>query len=248
MPRRTLIAGNWKLNGSRESSVVLATAIASGAPDGVDVLVCPPFPFLEAVSQAMSGAPVNVGAQNVSAEASGAYTGEVAAGMLADLGVTHAIVGHSERREYYLETNQAVGARAKGALAGGLQPIICVGETREEREADSVEAVLSEQLAAVLAEIGSDGYARSVIAYEPVWAIGTGLTASPEQAQSVHAFIRAWLRSNGVATADEMRLLYGGSMKPGNAAELLSQPDIDGGLVGGASLVAEDFLGICRAA
>lgn len=246
--RRTLIAGNWKLNGTRDSSVTLATVVAAEASNAIDVVVCPPFPFLDAVAQATSGSAVAVGAQNVASEASGAYTGEVAADMLRAVGVTYAIVGHSERRTLFGESDADVGARTRGALAAGVCPIVCVGETREEREADAVEEVIGRQLSAVADSIGASAFADCVIAYEPVWAIGTGLTASPEQAQAVHAFIREWLVNAGAEAADSVRILYGGSMKPGNAAELLGQPDIDGGLVGGASLVAEDFLGICRAA
>ncbi len=247
--RRSLIAGNWKLNGTRETGVALAEAIAQGmsTSERCDVLLCPPFPYLEAVAKAVEGTRLKVGAQNVAAAASGAYTGEVSAHMLAELGVSHVIVGHSERRSLFGESDADVGARTLGALDAGLVPIVCVGETQAERESGDVDTVIARQLAAVRDAVGADSLDKLVVAYEPVWAIGTGLTASPDQAQAVHAMIRAWLAVAGAGSAGDMLILYGGSMKPGNAAELLAQADIDGGLIGGASLVAEDFLGICQA-
>ena len=247
--RTPLIAGNWKLNTTSVDGTELARAVAAGVGDlNCEVLICPPHPYIGAIVKAVAGSRVQVGAQNVSAEASGAFTGEVAGGMLADVGASHAIVGHSERRSLFGETDADVGARALGALSAGLVPIVCVGETREEREADQVDSVIARQLTAVLDAVGIKDFGKLVIAYEPVWAIGTGLTATPKQAQAVHAMIRAWVAENGVRSADALTVLYGGSMKPGNAAELLAQPDIDGGLVGGAALVATDFLGICKAA
>jgi triosephosphate isomerase len=250
MSKRTpLIAGNWKLNTSRESGEQLAKVIGDGIADlACSVLVCPPFPYVAGISQAAASTRLTVGAQNVAAEATGAFTGEVAGAMLAELGARYAIVGHSERRSLFAETDADVGARTRGALDASLTPIVCVGETQQERESDQVDQVIARQLEAVRDVVGIDSFEKLVIAYEPVWAIGTGLTATPEQAQAVHAMIRQWVAGQGSATADALLILYGGSMKPGNAAELLAQPDIDGGLIGGAALVAEDFLAICRAA
>ncbi len=247
--RIPLIAGNWKLNTTSASGKQLAVAVADGvAALSCEVLVCPPFPYVAAIAQAVAGSRVGVGAQNVAAESAGAFTGEVAGTMLAEVGATHVIVGHSERRSLFGETDAEVGLRTRGALRAELTPIVCVGETQVEREADRVELVIARQLAAVSEVVGIQAFSELVIAYEPVWAIGTGLTATPEQAQSVHAMIRGWVLEQGGAAAPSLRILYGGSMKPGNAAELLAQPDIDGGLIGGAALAADDFISICRAA
>lgn len=250
MTQRTpLIAGNWKLNTSSDSGKQLAMAVADGVAElSCDALVCPPYPYVAGVLESVAGTRLAVGAQNVAAASSGAFTGEVSGAMLAELGASHAIVGHSERRSLFGETDEDVGLRTRGALEAHLTPIVCVGETREERESDQVERVIARQLAAVRDVIGIESFTHLVIAYEPVWAIGTGLTATPEQAQSVHAMIRAWVVGQGGKGAESLLILYGGSMKPGNAAELLAQPDIDGGLIGGAALVADDFIAICRAA
>jgi triosephosphate isomerase len=248
--RNTLIAGNWKMNGSTSANAELVSGIKAGAPaaDSVELLVCPPFPYLAAVLADTAGSRVAVGAQNVSAHVSGAFTGEVAPSMLADLGCEYVIVGHSERRTLYGETSVDVAAKFKAALGAGLRPILCIGETLEEREAGQTEAVVDEQLDAVIELLGIAGFATAVIAYEPVWAIGTGMTATPEQAQDVHAHIRSRLAGHDAAIAESTQILYGGSMKGENAAGLLAKADIDGGLIGGASLQAADFLAIANAA
>ena len=248
------MAGNWKLNTDRSGAAALAAEVAAGAGDlgGVRVLVCPPFVHLADVQRALKGSAVSLGAQDVSTESAGAHTGDVAAGMLLDYGCTHVIVGHSERRASRGDTDASVAARTVAARRAGLVPILCVGETLEERDAGRVDAVVNRQLDAALdalAEAGLDaGEGALVVAYEPVWAIGTGRTATPDQAQAVHAAIRARVAVRDAGVAAGLAILYGGSMKPGNAAELVAMPDIDGGLIGGAALVAEDFLGICRAA
>jgi len=248
MPRK-LVAGNWKMHGSLTDNAALLAGVVSGA-QGVncDIAVCVPFPYLSQVQQVLSGTPVRLGAQNLSEHAKGAYTGEVSAAMLKDFACAYVIVGHSERRSLYAESDAQVAAKFVAAQAAGITPILCLGESLQERESGVTEAVVARQLDAVLAVAGIAAFANAVIAYEPVWAIGTGLTATPEQAQAVHAFIRARLAQHDSAIAANVVIQYGGSMKPGNAAELLSQPDIDGGLIGGAALVAEDFLAICRAA
>lgn len=247
--RQRLVAGNWKLNGSRDLVGSLVGALVAGIEDGVnaDVAVCPPFVYLAEAEAALGGSAVRLGAQNVSAEAEGAYTGEVSARMLVEMGCRYAIVGHSERRSLYGEDDALVARKFVAARGAGLVPILCVGETLEEREGGVTEEVIARQLDAVVAAAGADAVAQAVVAYEPVWAIGTGLTATPEQAQAVHAFMRGRLRES-TAVADECCMLYGGSVKPDNAAELFAMPDIDGGLIGGASLDAEAFLAICRAA
>ncbi len=247
--RQRLVAGNWKLNGSRDLVRSLVGAVVAGLADGVeaDVAVCPPFVYLGEAAAFLSGSAIRLGAQDVCAEAEGAYTGEVSARMLVEMGCHYAIVGHSERRSLYGEGDALVARKFVAARGAGLVPILCVGETLEERESGVTEAVIARQLDAVVAVAGADAVAQSVVAYEPVWAIGTGLTASPEQAQAVHAFMRARLRESTVA-AEECCMLYGGSVKPDNAAELFAMPDIDGGLIGGASLDADAFLAICRAA
>ena len=253
--RRPMVAGNWKMNGDNASNSALVAGIGKGLKDqplaSVDVMVSPPYLYLTRVADAIGAdAPsVQLGAQNVADNDSGAYTGEVAAPMLADIGCQWAIIGHSERRTIYGETNQAVADKAARALSAGLGIVICVGETAEERKGGVTEKVLGEQIDAVAGALKAQSDAsQAVIAYEPVWAIGTGETATPQMAQDAHAFIRERMRANKVAGADQIRILYGGSVKPGNAAELFEQPDIDGGLIGGASLAADDFLAICRAA
>jgi triosephosphate isomerase len=214
---------------------------------GAEVGVCPPFPYLGLAAARLAGSPIGWGAQDVAAFANGAYTGEVSAEMLADLGCTWTLVGHSERRTLFGDTDTAVAAKVGRALSAGLVPVLCVGETLAERESGATEAVLARQVDAVCATLrdAGDGF---VVAYEPVWAIGTGLTATPEQAQAAHCFIRDRLRQGGVAAAGPIRILYGGSVKASNADLLFALPDVDGGLIGGASLVVEDFVSICRAA
>jgi len=247
--RRKIVAGNWKLNGDRAFATGLVSDIAKGLPlPGVDVLLLPPLPYLDELSQSFGGLPLLFGAQDVSAHDKGAYTGEASAAMLAEVGASCCLVGHSERRQYHHESNEAVAAKFVAARRGGLMPILCVGETLEQREAGQTEAVIAAQLRPVLEAAGAEGLAGAVVAYEPVWAIGTGRTASPEQAQAVHAFIRGELRACDARIADSLPLLYGGSVKPDNAGALFSQLDVDGGLVGGACLVAQDFLAIAQAA
>lgn len=248
--RQYLVAGNWKMNGSAAENDALCEGILAGvpAPDRVKLLVCPPFPYLEAVGRKLAGSAVSLGAQDVHQHPAGAYTGEVAAGMLRDVGCEYAIVGHSERRLGLGETSELVAAKVGAAVAASLTPILCVGETLEEREAGRMEAVIEEQVVAVLDALGIEAFEASVVAYEPVWAIGTGRTASPEQAQEVHRHIRNILASRHVDTADAVQILYGGSVKGKNAAGLFAMPDIDGGLIGGASLDAAEFLAIADAA
>ncbi len=246
--RRILVAGNWKLNGSLEANRELVSGIVAGAPDGVDLLVCPPFPYLGPVIKAIGDSAVALGAQNVSEHAKGAFTGEVAASMLVEFGCKYVIIGHSERRSIYGETSEQVAEKFVAAQEGGLIPILCVGETLEDREAGTTENVVAEQLNAVLERAGVAALANAVVAYEPVWAIGTGMTATPEQAQDVHAFIRGLIADKDAWVAENLRILYGGSCKGSNAAGLFSKADIDGGLIGGASLKAEDFLAIADAA
>ena len=238
-----LVVGNWKLNGSLSSNEALLGACCAQA--GVDVAVCVPFPYLAQAASRLDG--IALGAQTVSEFQSGAYTGEVSAEMLAEMGCRYVIVGHSERRTLFGEDDAVVGRKAAAALRAGLVPIVCVGESLAEREAGQVMEVIGRQLAAVRELIGAQGLSRTVIAYEPVWAIGTGRAASANEAQEVHAAIRRWLAECGAAAA-EIRILYGGSVKADNAAELFAMPDVDGGLIGGASLVAQDFMAICRAA
>lgn len=248
--RKYLVAGNWKMNGGKAASDKLCERIVAGlAPwESVDVLVCPPFPYLDSVGKKVSGTAVRLGAQNVSQHASGAYTGEVSAGMLVDSGCEYVIVGHSERRAMMHESSALVAAKFAAALREGLKPILCVGETLEERDAGRMEEVVGGQLGAVLDEHGIEAFRTAVIAYEPVWAIGTGQTASPEQAQEAHHYIRNILAGMDVDIADAVQILYGGSVKGNNAAGLFSMQDIDGGLIGGASLEAAEFLAIAEAA
>ncbi len=247
---KKLVVGNWKMHGSRAFNAeliqgLLVADLATTAPNA-DVVVCPPFVFLADVADALQGTAIAVGTQDISAQTQGAYTGEVAGPMIREFGATYAIVGHSERRSYHGESDQLVADKAKAALAHGLVPIVCVGETLAEREANQTEAVVGRQLQAVIDTLGAD-IARVVVAYEPVWAIGTGKTASPAQAQAVHACLRAQL-AQATSSAADIPLLYGGSVKPDNAVELFSQPDINGGLIGGAALKAADFAAIARAA
>ena len=244
--RRQLIAGNWKMHGSHSANAELLAGIAAARPFACDVAVCVPFPYLSETAVALAGTDIRWGAQDCSAHAQGAYTGEVSVAMLAEFGCRYVIVGHSERRQYHAETDQLVADKAKAALALGVTPIVCVGETLAQREAGETDAVVKRQLSAVIHTLAHCA-GEMVVAYEPVWAIGTGKVATPEQAQAVHAILRTQLRA-AAANADAMKILYGGSMKPDNAVTLLSQPDIDGGLIGGASLKAADFVAICRAA
>ncbi|MEK8033244.1 triose-phosphate isomerase [Ideonella sp. DXS29W] len=244
--RRKLVAGNWKMHGNHSANAELLAGIVAARPFVCDVAVCVPFPYLSETAVALAGSDVRWGAQDCSAHEQGAYTGEVSAGMLHEFGCRYAIVGHSERRAYHAESDQLVADKAKAALARGIVPIVCVGETLAQREAGETDAVVKRQLSAVIHTLGHC-VGEMVVAYEPVWAIGTGKTATPEQAQAVHALLRAQLRA-ATAHADAMPILYGGSVKPDNAATLFAQPDIDGGLIGGASLKAADFVAICRAA
>lgn len=247
--RQPLIAGNWKLNGSRQSVVDLATAISAGCGHlTAQVLVCPTSLHINDVLGVVGNSAVHLGAQNCSDAQSGAFTGEVSANMLAEFGCEYVILGHSERRAIFNETSDLVAAKCLAVQQAGLTPILCVGETLEQRESGKVESVIAEQLDAVLRAAGIEAFDNMVVAYEPVWAIGTGKTATPEQAQEVHALIRARIAARSSSSAEALRILYGGSVKPDNAATLFSQTDIDGGLIGGAALDAESFLAICEAA
>ena len=247
--RRKIIAGNWKMNKTASEAAALIEGIKKEVADvsKVDVVVCPPFTDLKEAAAACAGSNVELGAQNVHWEASGAFTGEISAAMLKDLGVKYVIIGHSERRQYFGETDETVNKRTKAALAAGLIPIVCVGETLAERDGGKMETVVVRQTKAGLADLGAE-LSKVVVAYEPVWAIGTGRTASPAQAQEVHALIRRTLAEMaGGDLANTIRIQYGGSMKPENAKELMSQPDIDGGLIGGAALKADSFAAIIKA-
>ncbi len=244
--RKKLVVGNWKMHGSRAANAELLTGILAARPFACDVGVCVPFVFIADTAVSLATSELRWGSQDVSAHEQGAYTGEVSAAMLRELGCRYAIVGHSERRAYHAEGDQLVADKAKAALGHGLTPIVCVGETLEQREAGETESVVKRQLSAVIHTLGHCA-GEMVVAYEPVWAIGTGRTATPEQAQAVHAVLRAQLRA-ATAHADTMKILYGGSVKPDNAATLFAQPDIDGGLIGGAALKAADFVAVCRAA
>lgn len=247
--RRKLVAGNWKMNGSLAANAALVAGIKEGLPAEVcDVAVCVPAPYLAQVQGAVAGSAVALGAQDMSAHASGAYTGEVSAAMLQEFGVQYVILGHSERRAYHGETDAAVAAKTVAALKAGLVPVVCVGETLEQREAGQTNEIVGGQLDIVLAALAAEDAARIVVAYEPVWAIGTGKTATPEMAQEVHAMLRARLAVKSAEAAAKVRILYGGSMKPDNAGQLLAMADIDGGLIGGAALKAADFLAIIKAA
>jgi triosephosphate isomerase len=248
--RQPIVAGNWKMNGSQADSTALLTGIKKGlgTVNKAKVVVCPPAILIPLAARELAGTTAAWGGQNLDTHKSGAYTGEVSGPMLKDFGCTYVIIGHSERRALFGETDQLAAEKFTAAQAAGLVPILCVGETLAEREANQTEAVVARQLDAVVNLAGIGALADSVIAYEPVWAIGTGKTATPQQAQDVHSFIRSRIAAQGAAIADGLRILYGGSMKAANARELIAQPDIDGGLIGGASLVAEEFLAICRAA
>jgi len=245
---RMLVAGNWKMHGTRASARELVAAIAAAPVAGVELAVMPPYVLLPALAAEFGGGALAFGAQDLSAHAQGAYTGEVSAAMLAECGCRYVLVGHSERRQHHAEGNALVAAKFAAAQAAGLVPVLCVGETLSQRDAGDTEAVVGAQLEAVLAPCGAAAFERAVLAYEPVWAIGTGRTASAEQAQAVHAFLRGKMAERDARIAGSLRILYGGSVKPGNALELFSQPDVDGGLIGGASLVAADFLAIAAAA
>lgn len=247
--RQPLVAGNWKMNGSFDSIDQLIGGIKAGLDDvkSAEIAVCPPFVYLSRVSELLAGTAVACGSQDISDQDAGAYTGEVSGAMIRECGCKYAIVGHSERRSLYGESDEFTAQKFVAAQRHGLIPILCVGELLEEREQGITEQVVGRQLDAVIGLAGIGALANSVIAYEPVWAIGTGKTASPAQAQEVHAFIRGKLAGLDADVAENLRILYGGSMKPGNAVELIQQADIDGGLIGGASLVADDFLAICRA-
>ena len=245
--RQALVAGNWKMHGSRASvASLLSELLGAVTAQQVEVAVCPTFVHLAQALELCVGSPLAVGAQDCSHMPSGAYTGEVAAPMLADLGCACVILGHSERRQYHTESDHLVAAKLTAAVSAGLQPILCVGETREQRESGAAELVVLGQLTGALAE--QTDLAGLVVAYEPVWAIGTGLTATPQQAQEMHAYIRRCLDAFDTVEGSATRVLYGGSVKPGNARDLFAQPDIDGALVGGAALIAADFLAIIDAA
>ncbi len=247
--RRKLIAGNWKMNGSLATNAVLLSGIkAEVGQAACTVAVCVPAPYLAQCQAVLTGSPVAWGGQDLSVHDSGAYTGEVSGAMLADFGCSYVIVGHSERRSYHAENNELVAQKTLRALKSGLTPIVCVGESLAEREAGQTDVVVGKQLAAVLAAVDAADLGGIVVAYEPVWAIGTGKTATPQMAQDVHAMLRLRLRERNAAAADKVQILYGGSMRPDNARELLAMPDIDGGLIGGASLKTIDFLAIARAA
>jgi triosephosphate isomerase len=243
--RKKLVVGNWKMHGSHKANAELLEGVLGARPFGCDVAVCVPFPFLSETAVTLAASDIRWGAQDCSAHEQGAYTGEVSAAMLAEFGCRYAIVGHSERRAYHDESDQLVADKAKAALARGVTPIVCVGETLAEREAGRTDEIVKRQLSAVVHTL-THCIGEIVVAYEPVWAIGTGRTATPEQAQTVHALLRAQLHA-ATPQAGTMKILYGGSVKPDNAASLFAQPDIDGGLIGGASLKAADFVAICRA-
>ena len=248
--RDILIAGNWKMNGDSAGNSELVAGILAGMPDNdrIKLLVCPPFPYLASTAQQLADSELMLGAQTVSENSAGAFTGETSLSMLKDVGCEFVIVGHSERRSLFGESSADVAAKFKAVIDGGLNPILCVGETLEERESEATERVIGEQMRAVLDLVGVAGLATAVVAYEPVWAIGTGMTASPQQAQDVHEFIRQTIAAEDVNIAEAILILYGGSVKGDNAAGLFSKSDIDGGLIGGASLKADDFLAIASAA
>jgi len=248
--RGRLVAGNWKMHGSLAANQRLLEAVRAECADLADAtcVVCVPFPYLAQAASVLGGTSVAWGGQNVSEHDSGAYTGEVSAAMLRDLGCRYVIVGHSERRSFHGERDPHVAAKFQAAQRAGLIPILCVGQTLDERNQGATEAVVGRQLDAVLDAAGVQAFAEAVVAYEPVWAIGTGHNATPAQAQAVHEFLRARVAKRDAGLAEKLRVLYGGSVKASNAAELFAMPDVDGGLVGGASLVAEDFIMICKAA
>lgn len=243
-----MVAGNWKMHGDLQRSLTLAREVARGVPEGVEAVIFPPFVYLQPVIGALDGARVSVGAQDIHSEREGAFTGAVSAAMVKDIGASHVIVGHSERRAIFGESDEMVAAKFELALSVTLTPIVCVGETLDERESGNARSVVLRQLERVLARVGAEGLEAGMIAYEPVWAIGTGQSASAEQAEEMHAIIREAVARHDTAAAGRIRVLYGGSVKADNAPALFSEPDIDGALVGGASLKAEEFLEICRAA
>lgn len=251
MARGYLVAGNWKMNGSSASNAALLEGLVRGVAEcpAIDVLVCPPAVYLEAAHRHLAASPIALGSQNLSDQSKpGAFTGEIDAAMLNDVGCSYVLVGHSERRTLYGEDDGCVARKFVVAQAAGLIPVLCIGETLDEREASKTESVLKRQLEAVIDAAGVEAFRNAVIAYEPVWAIGTGRTASTEQAQAAHAFIRGVVASKDAKVANSVRILYGGSVKADNAASLFSCEDVDGGLIGGASLKAPDFLAICAAA
>ncbi|KAA2286199.1 triose-phosphate isomerase [Arenimonas fontis] len=247
--RPRIVAGNWKLNGNRVFARELLDALAAAdRPAGVELVILPPVPYLAELAGNYAGRGLAFGAQDLDLHEQGAYTGEVSGAMLRDVGARYVLVGHSERREYHEEDSRLVAEKFVAARKAGLVPILCVGETLHQREAGQTEWAIEKQLAPVLELAGIAGFRDALVAYEPVWAIGTGRTASPAQAQEVHAFIRGELAAHDATIAGSLPILYGGSVKPANAAELFAQPDVDGGLIGGASLVAQDFLAIAAAA
>lgn len=251
MSRKPMVAGNWKMHGSQSLTTELVTAVAAAAERlrGVETMVCPPYPYLSQAVQLAADSGLAVAAQDLCEQAKqGAYTGEVNGAMLAEIGCSAVLVGHSERRQYYGESDQRVAEKFVAAQAAGLVPVLCIGETQSEREGGETETVLGRQLRAVLDLAGIAALDKAVIAYEPVWAIGTGLTATPQQAQETHAFIRNLLSGEDAIIARALRLLYGGSVKPDNASELFGCADVDGGLIGGAALQADSFIAICEAA
>jgi triosephosphate isomerase len=247
--RKKIVAGNWKMHGSRAMAADLVSHIVAASPMGADIVLCPPNVYIGEVVRLCQGSPIGVGAQDLAEQdGTGAFTGDVSADMLHDVGARWVLVGHSERREYHAETNEMLAKKFAAAQKSGLTPILCIGETLAERDAGRCKQIVGEQLGAVIAANGIEAFERAVIAYEPVWAIGTGRSATAEQAQEVHAFIRSQLAKDDAKIAGLTRVLYGGSVKPANAAELFALPDVDGGLIGGASLAAADFLAICAAA
>jgi triosephosphate isomerase len=248
--RRSLVIGNWKMHGTRASNSELIAAILAGlnGSQNCDAAVCVPFTAIAEAAEAVAGTSLALGSQNVADADQGAYTGEISASMLTEYACRYALVGHSERRQLYNETNELVAARYEHAIKGGIIPVLCIGETDEQREQNKTFDVIVEQLSAVIDHSGIDSFAKAVIAYEPVWAIGTGKTATPDQAQEVHAFIRKQIATHNSTLADKVQILYGGSVKPDNAVDLFGKNDIDGGLIGGASLQADSFLGIINAA
>ncbi len=247
--RQPLIAGNWKMNGSKAFVAELLLGIKTANQDiqTTEIAVCAPFPYLYLLEELLAGTPIRYGAQDVAFENDGAFTGQVSVKMLKDFGCHYAIIGHSERRQFNAETDAIIARKYAQAIANDVTPILCIGESLAERQQAQTEAVVARQLDAVIELNGIDALAKGVVAYEPVWAIGTGMTATPEQAQAVHAFLRARIAAHDQTIASQIRILYGGSMKSNNALELIMQPDIDGGLIGGASLKADEFLAICQA-
>jgi triosephosphate isomerase len=246
--RARIVAGNWKLHGDRAMARALLDEIAAAIPAGVTLAILPPLPFMSELIERYGANGLQFGAQDVDVNEQGAYTGEVSGRMLRDIGCRYVLVGHSERREYHQESSERVAEKFAAAKTAGLAPVLCVGETLHQRESGQTEWAIERQLEPVFALAGDQAFEGAVLAYEPVWAIGTGRTASPAQAQEVHAFLRGELRARNARIADSLPILYGGSVKPANAVELFSQPDVDGGLIGGASLVARDFLAIAKAA